>query len=239
MEDGFLQISEDFILVYIQSLPNIPQTPEAALTPLLILKCYLVPSLFWRYSPCFRGLGAGSAQAFNTLQALSLPHSLQLPLMLPSPHIAVHFDIHPLCTISPRPHANTTSSLGTSAWTVHFFSLHKALNPALNIFCQEYSLSSLFNTSLSYTLFKEDIARKNNVPTHWCDLVIALLKPSTICPPIIMWNSKQLSWLRSIPLWLWSVLKELKATHRHIPILSSMHYFTLLSPSTRSTHILF
>lgn len=121
MEDGFLQIFEDFILVYIQSLPNVPQTPEAALTPLLILKHYLVPSLFWRYSPCFRGLGAGSAQAFNTLQALSLPHSLQLPLTLASPHIAVHFDIHPLCTISPRPQANTTSSLGTSAWTVLFF----------------------------------------------------------------------------------------------------------------------
>lgn len=78
-----------------------------------------------------------------------------------------------------RPHANS-SSLSTSAWAVVFFlSTAKVHNPAPNTFCHDCSLSGLFNTKFPYLLFKQGTANKNNVPTHWLDIVLAFPYLST------------------------------------------------------------
>lgn len=52
-----------------------------------------------------------------------------------------------------HPHSHT-GFLGYLYMEGTFLSLLKALNPALNTFGQDFSLSGLFNTSVSYSLFK-------------------------------------------------------------------------------------
>lgn len=143
-----------------------------------------------------------------------------------------------------RPHANS-SSLFTSAWAVIFFlSTAKVHNPAPNTFCLDCSLSGLFNTKFPYSLFKQGTANKNkcSYPLTWYSPHFPLPVHPLLCEIQSSYHGSECSWeLCSVSRQLWSVLKELKATDRHIPVLSSrqasMHYLTLLSPSTRATEI--
>lgn len=90
----------------------------------------------------------GSPLASPFLAAASHTAALTLLPSLTSIPFALH----------PTGHCKHYSFLGYSCRSqVHLLSLHKALNPAQSTCFQDCSLSILFNTSLSYPLFKQDM----------------------------------------------------------------------------------